>query len=560
MAKSEKGQEAPSEFMLEFDGSTTYIEIPSNNELDLVNNFTLEAWVKPKWLSGVQRIFSKAGAYGFGLIGNQIRFTTYDKQDYDTTQAKLSVDTWVHLAVSFSPDNQADFYVNGVMVQALPGTQSANKSSAPCMIGSQESGGGEYFAGQIADVRIWNVARREEISANPGRRLEGNEPGLVGYWLLNEGSGTSAQDKTSSANHGTIAGSVNWVSSDLPLAPSESSLPTTSTKEPVGLGEPATAPPNVSPSPSPLATEQFIPIEEPGELSEPATAPPNVTPTPPEPSVESSPPVTPPPVIAQPIPPATLQGRQLVLSLGENHQGITAGGGALKLRSRFTIEAWVYPATNAVKQVIYSEGETLFYLEGGELKFQTHTAEIALTSVGAEITAGNWYHVAVARGGRRPGKTKLYINGSQNDNQAAIGTVLTVGSTCLGAQFDVADSRFAGKLLEVRVWRYARSQAEIQANMTYFLTGRELGLVRCWALNEGFGSAIGDKTTNRSGGTVIDDVTWEELDIPIKTNLSAQERLTRSTGLEDYGYWFKEMAKEQKTEPVPHFRRGRIWA
>lgn len=122
------------------------------------------------------------------------------------------------------------------------------------------------------------------------------------------------------------------------------------------------------------------------------------------------------------------------------------------------------------------------------------------------------------------------------------------------------DSGFHGKFLEVRVWRFARSQAEIQANMTYFLTGRELGLVRCWTLTEGFGTAIGDKTTNRAMGTVLGNAAWEESEIPIKVNLNAQERLTRSTGLEDYAYWYKEIAKQQTIQADVPFRRGRIWA
>jgi cyanobactin cluster PatC/TenC/TruC protein len=34
-----------------------------------------------------------------------------------------------------------------------------------------------------------------------------------------------------------------------------------------------------------------------------------------------------------------------------------------------------------------------------------------------------------------------------------------------------------------------------------------------------------------------------------------------STGLEDYGFWSQEMAKQkaQQTEPDKPFRRGRIW-
>jgi len=254
-----------------------------------------------------------------------------------------------------------------------------------------------------------------------------------------------------------------------------------------------------------------------------------------------------------------LESRLKVLVLDANSQGIAVGSGALRPQGRFTIEAWVCTATDAGKQVIFTDGETQFYLEAGELKFQPTPAAEAISSVGAGLVVGNWYHVAVVRGGSRPGDTKLYINGVENDSKTAVSPVMSSGSTHLGRYPEVPDSGFQGKLLEVRVWRFARSPVEIQANMTYFLTGRELGLVRCWTLKEGFSTAIGDKTTNRAMGTVLGNATWEESEIPIKVNLNAQERLTRSTGFEDYAYWYKEMAKQQKTEADPIFRRGRIW-
>ncbi|BAY66530.1 hypothetical protein NIES22_66690 [Calothrix brevissima NIES-22] len=255
-----------------------------------------------------------------------------------------------------------------------------------------------------------------------------------------------------------------------------------------------------------------------------------------------------------------LESRLKVLVFDTNSQGIAVGSGALRPQGRFTIEAWVCPAKDARKQVIFADGETRFYLEGGELKFQPTPNAEAISSVTAGLVAGNWYHVAVARGGSRPGDTKLYINGGENDNKTVISPVLSFGNTYLGGYPEVPDSSFHGKLLEVRVWRFARSLAEIQANMTYFLTGRELGLVRCWTLTEGFGSTIGDKTTNRAMGTVLGNAAWQECEIPIKVNLNAQERLTRSTGFEDYAYWYKEIAKQQKAEADPIFQRGRIWA
>lgn len=45
---------------------------------------------------------------------------------------------------------------------------------------------------------------------------------------------------------------------------------------------------------------------------------------------------------------------------------------------------------------------------------------------------------------------------------------------------------------------------------------------------------------------------------PTKTE-QAKEKLLRSTGLEDYSYWWKEMAKNHDPDKDPPFRRGRIW-
>ena len=47
-------------------------------------------------------------------------------------------------------------------------------------------------------------------------QLEGNEPGLVGYWRFDEGEGSIVHDRTANANHGTIYG-AKWA----PSAPVE---------------------------------------------------------------------------------------------------------------------------------------------------------------------------------------------------------------------------------------------------------------------------------------------------------------------------------------------------
>ena len=60
------------------------------------------------------------------------------------------------------------------------------------------NGDGHHLAGLIRDVRVWNTARTvDQILAEKDRTLDGDEPGLVANWLLDEGSGSTAFDGVS---------------------------------------------------------------------------------------------------------------------------------------------------------------------------------------------------------------------------------------------------------------------------------------------------------------------------------------------------------------------------
>ena len=50
--------------------------------------------------------------------------------------------------------------------------------------------------------------------ANMQHRLSGNESGLVGYYRLDETSGTTAHDSSPSGNDAVLMGSVKWVPTD----------------------------------------------------------------------------------------------------------------------------------------------------------------------------------------------------------------------------------------------------------------------------------------------------------------------------------------------------------
>ncbi|MGQ0595194.1 MAG: PASTA domain-containing protein [Gammaproteobacteria bacterium] len=62
----------------------------------------------------------------------------------------------------------------------------------------------------IAEVRLWDgglfASKEDQLEFVGGRRLDGRESKLVGYWKLAEGQGTRLMDSSRFGNHGTLTG------------------------------------------------------------------------------------------------------------------------------------------------------------------------------------------------------------------------------------------------------------------------------------------------------------------------------------------------------------------
>jgi hypothetical protein len=79
-----------------------------------------------------------------------------------------------------------------------------------------------FYQGEIDETRIWNITRTaEEIQDTMNRPLTGNEPGLVGYWKMDEGDGQQVVDSSSGGIAGVLGTTQNaepsdpkWVESD----------------------------------------------------------------------------------------------------------------------------------------------------------------------------------------------------------------------------------------------------------------------------------------------------------------------------------------------------------
>jgi hypothetical protein len=225
-------------YALQFDGVNDYVDCGNDTSLrGGPEGITIEAWIKPYAGSlgtGQQgTIIEKRdptevkGDWGLYLSDNSVAWrvysTTNNPQGLIGT-IDLEVDTWYHIAVVYiDSTGEKKIYVNGILDTEhfiQEGLTSESVSTYPVFIAKNQQGDFEYFDGIIDEVRLWNHVRsQEQIQHNMYWELLANEPGLVAYWKLNEGSGDITYDGSFNNNNGTLYDGPEWIISSAPVLP-----------------------------------------------------------------------------------------------------------------------------------------------------------------------------------------------------------------------------------------------------------------------------------------------------------------------------------------------------
>lgn len=126
--------------------------------------------------------------------------------------------TWHHVAVVWDRDANTSIYVDGVLDIATATSYSGTdiQGSDDVYIGDKQSGSTQGLTGTLDEIRIWNTTLTSaNIRDNMCKTLTGSETNLVGYWNLDDGSGTTVDDLTSNDNDGTFVSGhePSWVTS-----------------------------------------------------------------------------------------------------------------------------------------------------------------------------------------------------------------------------------------------------------------------------------------------------------------------------------------------------------
>lgn len=176
-----------------FDGTGDYIDTPDSTDFTLgTNDFTIECWVRPSALGTNRRVIVAQGDSGGtnSLFSFTLEIATDSKArgaifsgsgtigDLKSTTS-LTTTAWWHIAYVRSGSN-FNLYLNGVSEASTTSSASANDSSYKLAVGRLGEYTGNYFAGNLQDLRITNGVARYTANFTPPTAVLPNETDT--YW------------------------------------------------------------------------------------------------------------------------------------------------------------------------------------------------------------------------------------------------------------------------------------------------------------------------------------------------------------------------------------------
>jgi hypothetical protein len=148
----------------------------------------------------------------FQTSGDQVRFAIDNGPDNiksslrpEGTNAAIITGDWVHVvAIRDAENDLLSLYADGVLLGTLADGSGDISSGEDMWIGESTDETATAMAGDMKDIRIYDVALTEDDIA----AIYAVSP--IAYWPLDEGAGTVAADVVG-GNDGTLLGTAAWI-------------------------------------------------------------------------------------------------------------------------------------------------------------------------------------------------------------------------------------------------------------------------------------------------------------------------------------------------------------
>ena len=469
---------------LAFNGTSARVDVPDAASLHLTSAMTLEAWVKPSVVTSNWRDVVYKGNDNYYLMATSTRsskpvggVTIAGTHQEAVGAAPMAAGTFAHVAATYD-GSTIRLYVNGAEVGSKAATGSITTSTNPLQIGG-DSIYGQYFAGTIDEIRIYNTAlTQSQIQADMATAI-----------------GSPVSDTvppTTPANLGANAVSSNMISLNWTASTDNIGVTGYLIERCLGSGCSSFAQIGTSASPSfddgavVAATTYRYRVRATDAASNLSGFSNIVSATTPSSGGATG-------LVAAY---AFDEGSGTVATdlSGNGNAGVISNGSwtsgkfngglsfngttsrvtvpdatSLRLDSGMTLEAWVNPTaiTSNWRDVIY-KGNDNYYLmatstsaskpAGGALVGGAHAETFG--SGALPVTA--WTHLAVTYDGSA---VRLYVNGTLASSKVATGSITTSANPLQIGGDSIYGQYFAGTIDEVRVYNSALTQAQIQTDM-----------------------------------------------------------------------------------------------
>ena len=147
----------------------------------------------------------------------------------------------------------------------------------------------------------------------------------------------------------------------------------------------------------------------------------------------------------------------------------------LRLGNAMTLEAWVYPTavTSAWRDVVYKGDDNYYLMATSTPASRPMAGGVFSGSYGetygsSRLVVNTWTHLAATYDGSQ---VRLFVNGAQVASKAQTGSLAASANPLQIGGDGIYGQYFNGRIDEVRVYRAALTQAEIQTDMATPLGG-----------------------------------------------------------------------------------------
>ena len=225
-------------YSLEFDGNNDYVQIDADPLGTNYNACTYSAWIKTDSEVTGTIINRTSNTSNSALLSFKILGTGYPWMDMsgpasgDTTaNTAVNNDEWRHI-VWVQDGTTRRIYIDGELDKTGTGGEifdpEAGKDTDKIYIGmdKRQTTAVDSFDGKIDEVAVWNVVldgddieklyedEKPTYLTNASAYNTDRTGNLVGYWRMEENTGSEVADSSTNSNEGTITG-ASW-SSDAP--------------------------------------------------------------------------------------------------------------------------------------------------------------------------------------------------------------------------------------------------------------------------------------------------------------------------------------------------------